>query len=35
MLDRRTFMSLMAAAAAVPQAAWAQGKPGKAKRRPT
>ena len=29
MLDRRTFMSLMATAAAMPQAAWAQGKPGK------
>ncbi|MDB5808934.1 MAG: 3-carboxymuconate cyclase-like protein [Betaproteobacteria bacterium] len=29
MLNRRTFMSLMASAAAMPQAAWAQGKPGK------
>ena len=29
MLDRRTFMSLMATAAAMPQAAWAQPKPGK------
>ena len=29
MLDRRTFMSLMASAAAMPQAAWAQPKPGK------
>jgi len=29
MLNRRTFMSLMATAAAMPQAAWAQPKPGK------
>jgi 6-phosphogluconolactonase (cycloisomerase 2 family) len=29
MLDRRTFMSLVASAAAMPQAAWAQPKPGK------
>ena len=29
MLNRRTFMSLMASAAAMPQAAWAQPKPGK------
>ncbi|HEX3135994.1 MAG TPA: hypothetical protein VHT22_00195, partial [Casimicrobiaceae bacterium] len=29
MLDRRTFMSLIATAAAMPQAAWAQSKPGK------
>lgn len=30
MLDRRTFMSLMATAAAMPQAAWAAGKPARA-----
>src|SRR3954466_12817507 len=30
MLDRRTFMSLMATAAAMPQGAWAQGQTGKA-----
>lgn len=29
MLNRRTFMSLMASAAAIPQAAWAQPKPGR------
>src|SRR5471032_896571 len=29
MLDRRSFMSLIATAAAMPQAAWAQPKPGK------
>jgi 6-phosphogluconolactonase len=29
MLDRRTFMSMMASAAAMPQAAWAQAKPGR------
>src|SRR6195952_2157111 len=29
MLNRRTFMSLMVSAAAMPQAAWAQPKPGK------